>query len=117
MLQITPKHKIFVAIQPIDFRCGIDGLAACCRSKWQLDPMTGHVFVFCNRKRTALKILAYDSQGYWLCHKRLSRGSFEYWPKSPHTVVNLGIAQLQALLYNANPGLIDAPVFKPLCQQ
>jgi len=114
MLQITPKHKIFVATHAVDFRRGIDGLASCCRQQWQLDPMTGHVFLFHNKKRTALKLLAYDSQGYWLCQKRLSRGSFKYWPSSPYSVVTLSIAQLQALLYNADPSLIDTPVFKPL---
>ena len=114
MLQISPKQKIFVAIGAIDFRCGIDGLAGYCRQLWQLNPMTGHVFVFRNRRRTALKILAYDSQGYWLCHKRLSKGCFSHWPTSSHSIVTLSVPQLQALLYNADPSLIDVQVFKPL---
>lgn len=116
MLQISPKQKIFIAIKAIDFRCGIDSLAGYCRRIWQLNPMTGHVFVFRNRRRSALKILAYDSQGYWLCHKRLSRGYFNHWPTSPHNVVTLSVVQLQALIYNADPSLVDMKIFKPLDQ-
>jgi len=76
MLQITPQMKILVAVAPADFRRGIDGLARLCREQLQQDPFTGAVFVFRNRRGTALKVLMYDGQGFWLCHKRLSRGHF-----------------------------------------
>jgi transposase len=39
------------------------------------------VFVFGNRRRTAVKVLVYDGQGFWLCHKRLSQGRYRYWPE------------------------------------
>lgn len=61
MLAITPKHKIFIAVQHIDFRRGLDGIAALCRQQWQLDPLSGHFFIFRNRKANSIKILAYDS--------------------------------------------------------
>jgi transposase len=60
MLQITPQMKILVAIEPADFRRGIDGLAQLCRERLQHDPFLGAVFVFRNRRATALKLLMYD---------------------------------------------------------
>ena len=62
MLQIVPQMKIFLANEPIDFRKGIDGLAAHCRNCLGEDP-SGALFVFRNGRRTSLKILAYDGQG------------------------------------------------------
>ncbi len=76
MIQVTPQMRILLAIAPVDFRKGIDGLAAVCRQALQSDPFTGHVFIFRNKKATAIKILMYDGQGFWLCQKRLSRGCF-----------------------------------------
>ena len=76
MIQITPHMRILVAVEPIDFRAGIDGLAAACRKRLDADPFSGAIFVFRNRLRTALKLLVYDGQGFWLCQKRLSSGRF-----------------------------------------
>ena len=84
MIQITPHMRILVAIEPVDFLAGIDGLAAVCRKRLQADPMTGTLFVFGNRRRTAIRILVYDGQGFWLCSKRLSTGKFPFWPAA-HT--------------------------------
>ena len=67
MLQITAKHNIFIAVQAVDFRCGIDSLSAYCKKILALDPLAGHVFVFRNNKANSIKILYYDSQGFWLC--------------------------------------------------
>ena len=76
MLQITPQMKIPVAVEPADFRRGIDGLVRLCKDSLGQDPFAGAVFVFRNRRRTAIKALVYDGQGFWLCHKRLSEGRF-----------------------------------------
>ena len=73
MIQLTPQMRILVAVEPADFRCGIDGLARLCRSRLGEDPFSGAVFVFRNRKGTAIKSLVYDGQGYWLLYKRLSK--------------------------------------------
>jgi len=74
MIQVTPQMRILVAIEPVDFRKGIDGLARLCQEVLEQDPFRGWVFVFRNRRATAVKVLAYDGQGFWLCQKRLSRG-------------------------------------------
>jgi hypothetical protein len=110
MLQITPQMKILVAIEPADFRCGIDGLAQLCREKLGHDPFAGVVFVFRNRKGTALKVLTYDGQGFWLCHKRLSQGRFPWWPSAGEgrsgnsgSSRRLAAHQLAVLLSAGNP--------------
>lgn len=64
MIQLNRQMRILVAIEPADFRKGIDSLAALCRNRLQEDPFTGTVFVFRNRRATAVKILAYDGQGF-----------------------------------------------------
>jgi transposase len=64
VIQITPHMRVLVAIEPVDFRRGIDGLAQLCRAVLKEDPMTGTVIVFRNRQQKAIKLLVYDGQGY-----------------------------------------------------
>ena len=64
MLQITPHMKILVAVEPADFRRGIDGLAPPCQEALRHDPFAGAVFVFRDRRGTAPKLLLYDGQGF-----------------------------------------------------
>lgn len=78
MLQIGPTSKIYLASTHIDFRKGIDGIAAICRNKINIDPLDGAIFLFYNRSTSAIKILVYDGQGFWLCSKRLSSGTFKW---------------------------------------
>ncbi|MFN2355924.1 MAG: IS66 family insertion sequence element accessory protein TnpB [Desulfopila sp.] len=109
MLQITPQMRIVLAVEPVDFRKGIDGLAGICRRILQADPFTGTLFVFRNKTGTSLKLLGYDGQGFWLCQKRLSQGRFRWWPdKGDHQAQRLAALELQLLLWNGNPA--DAPV-------
>ena len=107
MLQITPKHKIFLSVDHIDFRNGIDGIVSLCRKQLQQDPYSGHCFIFRNRTKKSIKILVYDGQGFWLSQKRLSTGSFKAWPKSPHAILSLTAAQLQVLFYNGDPATVQ----------
>ena len=103
MLQLTPQSRIFLAVEPIDFRRGIDGLCALCRQQLGQDPFDGALFVFRNRLGTSLKILCYDGQGFWLCQKRLSQGRLSWWPDSPLASQALSARELQILLWNGNP--------------
>jgi transposase len=104
MLQITPQMKILVAVEPTDFRRGIDGLARLCREHLGEDAFTGTVFVFRNRRGTALKLLTYDGQGFWLCQKRLSLGRFPWWPLSANGAAQrLAAHQLSVLLAAGDP--------------
>ena len=80
MIQITPQMRVLVAVEPVDLRKGIDGLAAVCREKLQADPFSGWLFIFRSRRATAIRVLVFDGQGFWMAHKRLSKGRFPWWP-------------------------------------
>ena len=104
MLQVTPQMRILVAVEPADFRKGIDGLSGVCRQVLREDPMSGCVFVFRNRRATAVKLLVYDGQGFWLCQKRLSRGRFRYYPREGEERIRALLAhELQLLIWNGSP--------------
>jgi transposase len=103
MLQLTPQSRIFLATQPVDFRKGIDGLAAVCRQVLGENPLAGAVSVFRNRAATALKLLLYDGQGYWLLMKRLSQGRFTWWPTTADARVPLSARELMIVLWNGDP--------------
>ena len=87
MLQVTPQSRIFLATHPVDFRNGIDGIAAVCRQRLGANPLEGAVYVFRNRTGTALKLLLYDGQGYWLSSKRQNTSRSES-PAGQVTIVD-----------------------------
>lgn len=109
MIQITAHMRILVATVAVDFRKGIDGLLKLCRTMLAADPFSGAVFVFTNKSRQALRVLVYDGQGFWLCHKRLSEGKF-IWPEGD-AGITLCAQQLQMLLWNTDPFQIKIPAF------
>ena len=104
MIQVTPQMRILLAVEPVDFRKGIDGLAQVCRQVLKKDPFFGYVFIFRNKKASAIKVLMYDGQGFWLCQKRLSKGRFNWWPANGNTSLRpLAVHELQLLIWNGNP--------------
>ena len=111
MIQITPQMRILVAVDPVDFRKGMDSLAALCREKLAADPFSGCLFIFRSRSATSIKVLVYDGQGFWLAQKRLSTGRFRYWPEG-NTARLLEAHQAQLLLAAGNPETKAAPVWK-----
>lgn len=115
MLQITPQMRILVAIEPVDGRKGIDGLAQLCRQKLAEDPFSGCIFVFRTRSGTSIKLLAFDGQGYWLAQKRLSEGRFKNWPQAAGASCALQAHQVQVLLAAGNPAVTGAPVWRSVC--
>ena len=115
MLQITPQMRILVAIEPIDGRKGIDGLAALCRQKLAEDPFSGCIFVFRTRSGTSIKLICYDGQGFWLAQKRLSQGRFKVWPQGSGASLALQAHQVQVLLAAGNPAVTGAPVWRSVC--
>lgn len=118
MISIVPHMRILVAVAPIDFRAGIDGIARICRQELESDPFSGTLFVFVNKRRTAVKILAYDQQGFWLCHKRLSASRFRHWPSAQGAKAQtLEAHELQLLLVGGDPTAAQAaPVWRRLPQ-
>ena len=109
MIQVTPQMRVMVAVEPADFRCGIDGLARRCRAVLESDPFSGTVFVYRNRRKTAVKILVYDGQGFWLLYKRLSSGRFRWWPTAAGEMASaLEAHELQVLLRGGDPSSTKA---------
>lgn len=76
MLTLPSSVRLFVAAEPIDMRKGFDSLAALARSVIDEDPLSGHIFIFINRRRNRLKALWWDRTGFVLLYKRLERGTF-----------------------------------------
>ena len=106
MIQITRHIKIYFCREPIDFRKGIDGLSVVCRGFLGQDPFNGSMYIFRNKRRTALKILLYDGQGFWMFVKRLSRGKFRWWPDDQlEGTATLNASQLQLLIWNGDVSL------------
>ncbi len=90
-------HRILVALEPVDFRKQIDGLAALCESKLGEEPLDGTLFLFRNRRRTALKGLMWTSGGFTLVYKKLEQGRFQ-WPTGEGAKTFVTRAELAALL-------------------
>lgn len=108
MISVTPHMRILCFTEAVDFRNGIDGLVAVCKGRVVgVDPFSGTLFLFRNRRATAVKGVVYDGQGYWLFIKRLSTGRFLYWPKEASQdcpeAAQLLSRELSVLLWNGDP--------------
>lgn len=97
MLTVPENVRIYLAVGATDMRKSFDTLAALVRDVIREDPRSGHLFVFCNGRRDRLKILLWESSGYWLFAKRLERGTFA-WPAGPGARATLSAAELAGLL-------------------
>ena len=104
MIQLTPQSRILLAVEPIDFRKGIDGIASICANEFKKDPSSGTLFVFINKSKTQVRILFYDGSGFWLMSKRLSQGKYPWWPKICDEKTSLLCSKkLTLLLWGQNP--------------
>jgi transposase len=97
VLSLPPTVRILLATQPADMRRGFDGLAALVRDVLRDDPLSGHLFVFRNRRGDRCKILYWDRSGFVLWYKRLERGTFRF-PKGEATQVEVDAVELSLLL-------------------
>jgi transposase len=79
MFGVGPATRIYLAAGATDMRKAYEGLFGLVRDRLQCDPLSGHLFLFCNAQRNRLKVLVFDGSGLWICSKRLERGRF-YWP-------------------------------------
>lgn len=86
MLILSPSIRVFVARSAVDFRRGIDGLCGIVRDALGADPLSGHWFVFTNKRANRLRILVWDRNGFWLATKRLEQGTFERFEGSGATL-------------------------------
>ena len=81
MFGLGPATRIYVAAAVTDMRKGFEGLYGLVRDRLSCEPLSGHLFLFCNGQRNRLKVLVWDGTGLWVCAKRLEKGRFT-WPQS-----------------------------------
>jgi transposase len=100
MLTLPSSVRIYVAAEAVDLRRGFDGLAAAARSVIGESPLSGHLFVFLNRRKNRIKLLVWDRTGWLLLYKRLERGTFELptQPVAPRRHVEVDAGELGLML-------------------
>ena len=104
--------RVLVALEAVDGRKGIDGLAQLCREKLAADPFSGWVFIFRSRSGKSIRLLCYDGQGYFLIQKRLSKGKFRWWPTGDGSARSIEAYQAQLLLAAGDPDTKAAPMWR-----
>lgn len=99
MLSLPPSVRIYLAVGATDLRKSFDGLCGLTRAVMGADPLSGHLFAFCNRGRNRLKVLYWDTSGFCILHKKLARGTFA-WPTDgdPRSTVEIDARELALLL-------------------
>lgn len=113
---ILPAHKIkiYLANQPVDFRKGMDGLAAIVTNEFNLDPLSGALFVFRSKRADRMKIILWDGTGLVLIHKRIEGKGFT-WPKATSGTMTLSKAQFEALFEGLNwKNIVERRQFQPV---
>lgn len=98
MLSVCGATRVLVATAPVDLRGGFNRLYGLVTERLKADPLSGHLFVFTNRRRNRLKVLYWDGSGLWVCAKRLEQGRFS-WPRAEHGNVSLRGEQFSALIH------------------
>lgn len=98
MLSLPSTTRVFLHREPVDFRKSHDGLCGVIRSGLLLDPLSGDLFVFLNRRRNRVKLIQWDGNGLWLHYKRLEEGTFRPLRSANADGVTLSRAELSMLL-------------------
>jgi len=97
VLTFAPSTKVFLVAGATDLRKSFDGLAGIAANEIHRSPHSGNLFVFVNRRRNRLKVLFWESGGFWLCAKRLEKGTF-FWPKIGTRWIEMTVEELSLLL-------------------
>ena len=97
MLSLPPSVRIYLCLEPADMRRSFDGLAAMTETIIGQNPLSGHLFVFCNKRRDRVKILVWDRTGYCLWYKRLERGVFHF-PSGEGGSAEIPLSELTLIL-------------------
>jgi transposase len=97
VLSLPSALRIFLATEPADMRQGFDGLSLLVRERIAENPLSGHLFVFRNKRRDRVKILSWDKDGFALWYKRLEKGTFRF-PEAKDGRVEVTPAEMAAVL-------------------
>jgi transposase len=97
MFSIGPATRIYLAVGGTDMRKSFEGLYGLVRDRLFCDPLSGHVFLFCNVQRNRLKVLFWDGSGLWVCSKRLEKGRFR-WPEAGGEQLKLTVSHEEMAL-------------------
>ena len=100
--------QVWLAIEPVDMRLGIDGLALRIQESLGCSPCNGSAYAFRNRRHNRLKLLIWDGTGVWLCQRRLHRGHFT-WPSAQTPICSLDQAQWKWLITGVDWQRLEAP--------
>jgi transposase len=98
--------RIYLAVGSTDMRKAINGLSILVQDELDLDPLSGHLFAFCNRRRNMVKILYWERNGFCLWHKRLEKQYFT-WPESQQQVLELDARELNWLIEGLDISQVD----------
>ena len=102
MINLSDLGQVYIVCGKTDMRRGIDTLSSMVKEKFNLDPFSDQVFLFCGGSQDRFKALYWDGQGYWLLYKRFENGKMN-WPKNQDEVRELGPEQVDL----ANERLLD----------
>jgi transposase len=97
VLSLSAALRIFLAVEPADMRKGFDGLSQLVRDRIAQDPLSGHLYVFRNKRRDRIRILYWDRDGFALWYKRLEKGTFRF-PEARDGCVEVTSAEMAAIL-------------------
>ena len=92
MFGLGAATRIYLAAGSTDMRKGFEGLYGLVRDQLGLDPLSGHLCLFCNKGRNRLKVLYWDGSGLWICAKRLEKGRFS-WPRDGEDLARVTLSQ------------------------
>ncbi|NCC58162.1 MAG: transposase [Synergistales bacterium] len=97
MIHMPSHTRVFLAPGITDMRKAINGLSILVQAALELDPFSGHLFVFCNRSQTMIKVLYWDRNGFCLWQKRLEKHRFK-WPQRGEQILEIHVRELSFLL-------------------
>ena len=97
MFLVSTGLKVYLALGYTDMRKSVNGLSMYIAEECSQDPLSGHLFVFCNRRRTIMKILYWDHNGFCIWYKRLERDRYR-WPEDESKLHEIGQRELQWML-------------------
>ena len=97
MFGVGPATRIYLAAGTTDLRKNFDGLHGLVRDRLACDPLSGHIFLFCNAQRNRLKLLFWDGSGLWVCAKRLEKGRFR-WPEAAGSEAKVSFSHEELML-------------------